>query len=108
MGGLDHEVILVQLEGKLWVCDAGFGGHTPRAPVQLVDPPLAREDVCGEGQSNFTSKMHLRCVQPYCMKCKAESGKKSLLEMHNTKNGLSHSCNAFLGDGSVKVFLCNF
>ncbi len=50
MGGLDHEVVLVQLDGQLWVCDAGFGGQTPRAPVQIVDSPLAKNDLPGEGQ----------------------------------------------------------
>ena len=53
MGGLDHEVVLVQLDGQLWVCDAGFGGQTPRAPVLLVDPPLAKDDLPGEGQPQF-------------------------------------------------------
>lgn len=50
MGGLDHEVILVELDGNVWVCDAGFGGQTPRAPVQLADPPLPQADIPGEGE----------------------------------------------------------
>ena len=50
MGGLDHEVILVELDGNVWVCDAGFGGQTPRAPVQLADPPLPQADIPREGE----------------------------------------------------------
>lgn len=36
MGGLDHQVLLVQLEDQTWVCDVGFGGQTPKLPVLLT------------------------------------------------------------------------
>ena len=43
MGGLDHEVILVRLGGDVWVCDVGFGGQTPKAPVLLSEAALQED-----------------------------------------------------------------
>ena len=31
-----HMVVLVALEGRSYICDVGFGGLTPTAPIELV------------------------------------------------------------------------
>lgn len=30
-----HQITLVEVEGQLWIVDAGFGAQTPRAPMRL-------------------------------------------------------------------------
>lgn len=34
--GRSHQVTLVELEGKQWLVDVGFGSQTPRAPLPLL------------------------------------------------------------------------
>lgn len=45
--GRGHFILLVTIEGQHWVVDAGFGSHTPRAPLPLVtDQVLWTDQQC--------------------------------------------------------------
>lgn len=37
LSGHDHHVLLVQLDGRLWLADVGFGGANPPLPVLLPE-----------------------------------------------------------------------
>lgn len=37
LSGHDHHVLLVQLDGRLWLADCGFGGANPPLPVLLPE-----------------------------------------------------------------------
>ncbi|MBN4079979.1 arylamine N-acetyltransferase [bacterium AH-315-C08] len=41
--GRGHQITLVTLQGKKWIVDVGFGGSTPRTPIQLeFDKPFTQ------------------------------------------------------------------
>lgn len=44
-GPRTHMVLIVSLGGRRWLCDAGFGGPTPRCPIPIE---LGRTDVQGQ------------------------------------------------------------
>ncbi len=39
-----HMVVVVELDGVLWLCDCGFGGYGLRAPIEIADGACATQD----------------------------------------------------------------
>lgn len=50
MTTIEHELVIVHLEGQDWVCDAGQGSATPLEPVLLTSDLLDRSQTQGKGR----------------------------------------------------------
>lgn len=69
MTRIEHELLIVHLEGENWICDAGQGSATPLEPVLLTEQLLEREQTENKGKMLLlerTCKAYLRVEAGLC------------------------------------------